>query len=46
MWRALGNISYDLKPKVKGQMMYFLVNASLNNVKCQIMYFLVNASFP
>ena len=30
MSRVLGNVSYDLDPKVKvkGQIMYFLVNAS------------------
>ena len=30
MWRVLGNTSCDLDPKVKvkGQIMYFLVNAS------------------
>ena len=28
MWRVLGNILYDLDPKVKGQIMYFLINAS------------------
>ena len=28
MLRVLGNTSYDLEPKVKGQIMYFLVSAS------------------
>ena len=28
MQRVLGNISCDLDPKVKGQIMYFLVNVS------------------
>ena len=28
MWRVLGNISCDFDAKVKGQIMYFLVNAS------------------
>ena len=28
MLRVLGNLSYDLDPRVKGQIMYFLVNAS------------------
>ena len=34
MWRVLGDVSYDLDPKVKvkGQIMYFLVNASPHNV--------------
>ena len=34
MSRVLGNISCDLDPKVKvkGQIMYFLENASLHNV--------------
>ena len=29
MWRVLGNILCDLDPKVKGQILNFLVNASL-----------------
>ena len=28
MSRVLGDVSYDLDPKVKGQIMYLLVNAS------------------
>ena len=28
MWRVLGNTSCDFDTKVKGQIMYFLVNAS------------------
>ena len=28
MLRVLGNTSYDIEVKVKGQIMYFLVNAS------------------
>ena len=28
MWRVLGNILCDLDPNVKGQILYFLVNAS------------------
>ena len=28
MQRVLGNISCDFEPKVKGQIMYFLVNLS------------------
>ena len=28
MWRLLGNILCDLDSKVKGQIMYFLVNVS------------------
>ena len=28
MQRVLSNISYDLDPKVKGQIMYFLVKTS------------------
>ena len=32
MSRVLGDISCDLKVKVKGQIMYFLENASPHNV--------------
>ena len=28
MKRLLGNILFDIEPKVKGQIMYFLVNVS------------------
>ena len=32
MSRVLGNVLCDLDPKVKGQIMYFLENASPHNV--------------
>ena len=56
MLRVLGNILYDLDPKVKvkSQILNFLVNASppkafdvvTSNSVGQMMYFLVNASSP
>ena len=44
MKRALGNISCDLDAKVKGQIMYFLVNLSLKLFDIQLQTLQVHIS--